>query len=185
MPPYEIIVSSTRLEALISPFAETFPRKTDFVGYQNHCLRMLNVVLSLSEDEPDRREKLEIALAFHDITVFPERTLDYLESSSALARRHLEEIGHSEWTEQITLMIGMHHKITPYRGKYVNLVEAFRKADWIDVSLGLLKFGLSAQWIRELHQRLPLHTFYPRTLFPLIGGYMLRHPLRPLPNFRL
>ncbi len=181
----EIIVTSPRLETLISPFAETFPKSTDFLGYQNHCLRMLNVVLSLSEDEPDRREKLEIALAFHDITVFPERTLDYLESSSALARRHLEEIGRREWAEQITLMIGMHHKITPYRGRHANLVETFRKADWIDVSLGLLKFGLPARWIRDLHQRLPLHTFYPRTLFPLIGGYMLRHPLRPLPNFRL
>ena len=82
-------------------------------------------------------------------------------------------------------MIRMHHKISPYRGKYANLVEAVRKADWIDVSLGLFKFGLPARWLRELHQRLPLYTFYPRTLFPLIARYMLRHPLRPLPNFRL
>ena len=181
----KLILTSPTLEDLISPFEDAFPNRADFDGYQNHCLRMLNVVLALSEEEPDRREKLEIALAFHDITVFPSRTLDYLDSSSDLARRHLQGIGREDWSEEITLMICMHHKITPYRGKYQNLVEAFRRADWIDVSFGLLKFGLPPEWVRDLHQRLPLYTFYPRTMFPLIGRYMLRHPFNPLPNFRL
>lgn len=117
--------------------------------------------------------------------MFPSRTLDYLESSSVLARRYLDEIGREDWSEQITCMISYHHKITAYRGKYANLVEAFRKADWIDVSFGLRKFGLPPQWLQSLHEQLPLYTFYPRTLLPLIGGYMLRHPFRPLPNFRL
>ncbi len=111
----EFILTSPLLDNLLAPFEEAFPAMADFDGYRNHCLRMLNVVLALSQEEPNRREKLEIALAFHDITVFPSRTLDYLESSSDLARRHLEEIGREDWSEEITLMICMHHKITAYR----------------------------------------------------------------------
>jgi hypothetical protein len=178
------ITESRTLETLIEPYASTFGRTSDFEGYRNHCMRMLNIILRLSADEPNRREIGEIALAFHDVTVFPDRTLDYLDSSAHLARKHLERIGHLEWDDRISLMIQMHHKITPYRGPHANLVEAMRKADWVDVSFGTLAWGIPRPWLRELRSLLPLHTFYPRALFPVIGMYMMRNPLRPLPNFR-
>lgn len=180
----DLITDSPRLDALIAPYAHTFPRHSDFLGYRNHCLRMLNEILYLSADEPDRREIAEIALAFHDITVFPARTLDYLTSSADLAAAHLRSIGREDWIVPVGLMIQMHHKIRPYRGPYENLVEAMRKADWMDVSFGLLRFGVDQQWLRALRRALPLYSFYPRALFPVIGSYMLRHPVNPLPNFR-
>lgn len=178
------ITSAPLLESLIEPYAHTFPRRSDFEGYRNHCLRMLNEILYLSQDEPDRRQKLEIALAFHDIAVFPARTLDYLDSSSALAAEYLKSIGREDWIEAVDLMIRMHHKVTPYRGAHENLVEAMRKADWLDVSFGLVRFGIDPAWQRAVRQALPLHSFYPRALFPVIGSYVLRNPLSPLPNFK-
>ena len=180
----DLITGSPRLDALIEPYAQTFPRRSDFLGYRNHCLRMLNEILYLSADEPDRREIAEIALAFHDISVFPTRTLDYLGSSADLAAAHLRSIGREDWIAPVHLMIQMHHKITPYRGPYENMVEAMRKADWMDVSFGLLRFGVDKTWLRALRRALPLHTFYPRALFPVIVSYMLRNPVHPLPNFR-
>ncbi|MGQ0698001.1 MAG: hypothetical protein ACT4PZ_07135 [Panacagrimonas sp.] len=179
-----VITSSPELERLIQPYAHTFPRPSDFLGYRSHCLRMLNAILYVSADEPHRREICDIALAFHDVTVFPQRTLDYLGSSAALAVEHLKSIGREEWAEPVRLMIEMHHKITPYRGAYANLVEAMRQADWLDVSFGLVSFGIPRDWLREVRGALPLHTFYPRALFPVIGSYMVRHPQSPLPNFR-
>jgi hypothetical protein len=180
----ELVLASPVLRGLIEPFAAAFPSSQDFEGYHHHCLRMLNVVLRLSEDEPDRRQKTEIALAFHDLTLFPNRTLDYLEPSVQLAGEHLSRIGRADWHEQISLMIRMHHKITAYRGPHANLVEATRKADWIDVSFGALSFGLDRDWLSGLHKRFPLYSFYPRTLVPVIARYAVTHLARPLPNFR-
>ncbi len=179
----EIIRESRAIESLLEGFESRFPSRSDFQGYVNHCLRMLNVALALCEDEPDRREKIEIALAFHDLTIFPDRTLDYLESSAELARQHLAAIGRHEWSEEITLMIAKHHKIGAYTGKSANLVEAFRKADWLDVTYGLRRYGLPRRWVRSLYRALPLCRF-PRTVFGLIPIYMVRHPRNPLPNFR-
>src|SRR5258705_13949454 len=107
---------------------------------------MLNIILRVSADEPNRREISDIALAFHDITVWPAKSLDYLGTSAEVARKHLEKIGRTEWSEKITLMIEMHHKITPYHGAHENLVEAMRKADWVDVSMNTMVFGIPRPW---------------------------------------
>lgn len=183
-PDVEPILASPTLDALLAPHAATFPRHTDFQGYRNHCLRMLNVVLRLSNDEPDRREKVEVALAFHDLALFPDRTLAYLDGATALAESHLHGVGRADWIEPVTLMIRNHHKVRRYAGPHANLVEPFRAADWIDVSFGMLNFGIDRAWLRALHAQLPLQSFYPRTLMPVIAAYMMRHPRRPLPNFR-
>lgn len=181
---FEPITSSAVIDTLIGPHAKAFPTASDFSGYRNHCLRMLNVVLYLSDDEPDRRHKVEIATAFHDLTLFPDGTLHYLPGAVQLAREHLQQIDRLDWLEPIRLMIENHHKVRAYRGPFANLVEPFRRADWIDVSFRAFAFGIDRRWLRRLHQALPLHGFYPRTLVPVIARYVLRHPRDPLPNFR-
>lgn len=178
------ITSDAHIAEILEAHRDRSPEQGVHGGYLNHCLRMLNVCLAVSQDEPDRLEKLQIALAFHDLTLFPDGTLDYLGSSSALARDYLAAQGKEAWGDQIEAMICHHHKIRPYRGDHANLTEAMRKADWIDVSFRLLNFGLDRRWLRELHRALPLYSFYPRRIMPVILSYMLRHPRKPLPNFR-
>lgn len=41
----DFITQSPRLEELIAPFVKRFPRRSDFLGYRSHCLRMLNIIL--------------------------------------------------------------------------------------------------------------------------------------------
>ena len=46
------------------------------------------------------------------------------------------------WTLEIEAMIVNHHKVTSARPDRQSLVESFRRADWIDVTRGLRRFGL-------------------------------------------
>ncbi|MEM6474489.1 MAG: HD domain-containing protein [Planctomycetota bacterium] len=181
----EFTIEDETVSAILAPYRDVFPADSDYEGYRNHCLRMMNVVLKLSDDAPNRLEKLRIAVAFHDLSVFPKRTLDYLDDSSELAAEYLNSIDRPEWEEEISSMINNHHKLTRYRGEFENLVEPFRKADWIDVTLGHVRFGLERDWVVGLHKALPLYTFYPRTMLKVIFGYVLRNPLAPLPNFKM
>ena len=80
-------------------------------------------------------------------------------------------------------MILNHHKVTRYRNNAGPLVEAFRKADWVDVSLGALRFGLPASIVSDVRAAFPNAGFH-RRLAELTFAQMRREPLRPLPMFR-
>lgn len=179
-----IITDAPRIDALIAPFESRFPRASDFRGYRAHCLRMLNYFAMQVADFAGHRELIEIALAFHDATIFDGQGLDYLDSAAAQAQAHLARIERTAWQEPVTLMIVNHHKLTAYRGPHERLVEAMRRADWIDVSLGMLRFGLDRMRLAEVREALPLETFYPRTMVPFVLRHAALHPRRPLPNFR-
>jgi hypothetical protein len=60
------------------------------------------------------------------------------------------------------------------------LIEPFRRADWIDVSRGLLTFGLPRTRLRAIFARWPNAGFHKR-LVQLTLREARRHPLRPLP----
>jgi hypothetical protein len=81
-------------------------------------------------------------------------------------------------------MILEHHKISPYRGEPQWLVEPFRRADWIDVSMGLRTFGLSRQVIREILSTWPSAGFHKR-LVQLELSRLRTHPWSPLPMMKL
>ena len=81
-------------------------------------------------------------------------------------------------------MILWHHKITPYRGRADWLVEPFRRADWVDVTRGVLTFGTPRTLVAELYATWPDAGFH-RRLLQLELGHLRKHPLNPLPMFRL
>jgi len=56
------------------------------------------------------------------------------------ARRYLWQSGKQHWIDEIGLMIYWHHTTSSYKGEYARTVETFRKADHIDVSLGLITY---------------------------------------------
>ena len=80
-------------------------------------------------------------------------------------------------------MVEMHHKLTPYRGEHAAIVEAFRRADLVDVTFGLVRFGLPSAWIGEVQAAFAEAGFHAR-IARALGGWALRHPLRPLPMLR-
>lgn len=156
----------------------------DIVGYRNHVYRVTNLCMALSSGESERIERVATAAVFHDIGIWTAGTFDYLAPSIKQAMQYLAETGRNEWAAEVTAMIEEHHKITPFRQGVSPLVEPFRKADWVDVSWGVVTHGLSRAIIRELYAAWPDAGFHLK-LVKLSAGRLVTHPWSPLPMLRL
>ncbi|NGY04973.1 HD domain-containing protein [Solimonas terrae] len=155
----------------------------DFQAYRNHCYRVVNLCAELCAASSEQLEKIAIAAAFHDLGIWTDGTFDYLAPSRQRAEAHLAAIGKSEWADEVGAMIDQHHKLGRYRVAPAALIEAFRQADWCDVALGRLGFGLSAEWRRALREAFPNAGFHKR-LLQLSGRRLLTHPWSPMPMLR-
>ncbi len=156
----------------------------DFLAYRNHCYRVLNFCLTFCGESTETMDKVSIAVAFHDLGIWSNHTYDYLGPSRQLAREYLAKSGQDEWCEEIETMIEQHHRLRKYKSHPGWLVEPFRKADWIDVSRGRLKFGLPAEFVTEVLSRFPNSGFHKR-LVALTRQRFKTHPFSPLPMMRL
>jgi hypothetical protein len=158
----------------------------DYAAYRNHVYRVVNLCASIMPLPLDATglEKIAIAAAFHDLGIWTDRTFDYLEPSVRLAEGHLVRSGKKGWSAEIAAMILEHHKLSPYRDNRFPLVEPFRRADWIDVSKGLRRFGLAGSVKREIFAAWPSAGFHKR-LVQLSLQRWRSHPLSPLPMLKL
>ena len=167
------------LEEILATYQPAFG--DDFVPYKNHVYRMVNFCFQLKKDMDDeQREKVIIAGCFHDLGIWSDDTLDYLPPSVSAAHAYLEERGLSGWAVEIGLMISQHHKLSRYEDDANPLVELFRRADLVDVSLGMVKFGLSPDMVDNVKDMFPNAGFHMR-LTQLAAREFFRHPFRPLP----
>jgi hypothetical protein len=155
----------------------------DYLAYRNHVYRVFNFSSGLAGATDEEKEKLAIVAAFHDVGIWLDNTFDYLEPSSKRAMSYLAQIGREEWSESVHHMIDQHHKIRPWRGSEQNLVESFRKADWLDVCLFALPSGLDRVYMAEVLRRFPRQGFH-RRLVSLTLGWARKHPFNPLPIFK-
>jgi len=156
----------------------------DFAAYRNHTYRVVNLCIALCSDDLADLEKIATATAFHDLGIWTDRTFDYLQPSVRLACDYLAHSGNQEWTAEISEMILEHHKLSSYRGNQHWLVEQLRRADWVDVSMGLITFGLSRDSVREIMSMWPSAGFHKR-LAKLELNHLRTHPWNPLPMVRL
>ena len=155
---------------------------SDFTAYRNHTYRVVNLCVALSSI--DQLEKIATATAFHDLGIWTDGTFDYLQPSVRLACDYLARSGKQQWSSEITEMILEHHKISSYRGNQKWLVEQLRRADWVDVSMGLITFGLSRNLIKEILSTWPSAGFHKR-LVQLELHRLRTHPWNPLPMVKL
>lgn len=152
----------------------------DLIAYRNHVYRVVNLCLVLLRDSRVELEKVAVAGVFHDLGIWTNHTFDYIGPSVALAREHLAARGKADWIAEIEAMIVNHHKVTPSRDPRPSLVESFRRADWIDVTRGLRRFGLPHRFIAAVAATWPNAGFH-RRLVQLAIGRFIKHPLTPLP----
>lgn len=152
----------------------------DHTAYRNHCCRVFHFATALGVAPADE-ELLAIALAFHDLGIWTHGTLDYLGPSEQLARDWLATQGRSQDADRVAAMIANHHKVSAYPGDA--LVEAMRRADLVDVSLGLVRFSIPRDEVRAVQRLFPDAGFHWR-LVQLTGRQLLRDPRHPLPMFR-
>ena len=176
-----LLLEIPMLDELLAAHQE--PLGSDFTAYRNHTYRVVNLCVAFSSNNPEQREKIIIAAAFHDLGIWTDGTLDYLSPSIRLAKAYLARLGRTDWAPEITQMILEHHKISRYREHPEWLVEPFRRADWVDVSRGLLTFGLPRKLLREINMVWPSAGFHQR-LVQLTLERLRTHPWSPLPMVR-
>ena len=168
------------IEELLQKFESAIG--VDYDRYNNHVYCVFLNCLLLDSSKTNE-EKYAIAAVFHDIGIWTDHTFDYLNPSIEQVKIYLTETGKQDWIDEISQMIYWHHKLSTYQGKYEKTVETFRKADWIDVSLGVLTFGADNQQIKENRKKLPnlgFHLF----LIKETAKNFVRHPFKPLPIFK-
>jgi hypothetical protein len=171
----------TLLDSILDDWREVIG--DDFEGYRNHCRRMVSCCLALQDCDDVARQKLMIAAAFHDIGIWTDNTLDYLPPSVTPAMAYLKDKGIEAWSEEISLMITEHHKLSAFDDPRYPLVELFRKGDLVDFSLGLVRFGLPRAFLKELRRTWPNAGFHKR-LLQLASHWFVRHPLNPAPMMK-
>lgn len=183
----------------------------DYEAYRGHCLRVLSFTkyfLSLENIQLDPRifNIIAMALAYHDIGLWTDKELNYLEPSVVqMTKRVLEEMKLSKQNEGdeggsivymphrfhwstfeedsdiASTIIMEHHKFTSYdhysnnnqneseeggnggnqqpvsiRVDHMNeIVNAVRKADWADATMGVIRFGLPQSLLGAAYEAIP------------------------------
>lgn len=175
------------VSAHLEPWGDQLGR--DRQAYTNHVIRVLELCDALHfqhggtiTDKPTNRELFLVAGVFHDLGIWTAKTLDYLGPSAKLARDWLRANDRSDLADDVTRMIEDHHKITQASAPD-SPVEIFRRADFIDASLGIRRFGLPMPVYRGIARKYPNAGFHKR-LLQLAGKQLVTHPSRPAPMFK-
>lgn len=155
----------------------------DLPAYRNHVTRVLHFLFALAPDLRSSEQPILIAGAFHDLGIWTANTFDYLDPSSRLAEEYLRAQDLGRLRPEVDVIIQQHHKLRPYTGPFSLSVEAFRRADLVDLSLGVFRSGLARSFIRSVRAEFPNEHFHSR-LMAFTGRQFLRTPLRPLPMVR-
>jgi len=169
-----------RVDAVLDGYRDKIA--ADASGYRNHVYRTLNYYAKLSGTE-DVPESVLIAASFHDIGIWTARTFDYIGPSVAEALLWLEANSLDGLAPEVRALIEHHHKVRRYSAAFDSHVEAYRRADLVDLSLGLRRFGVPRSFIATVKAAFPNAGFH-RLLLRLAARRFLRHPLKPLPMLR-
>lgn len=162
---------------------------TDRTAYLNHVMRVLALCDLLHErgprpgcGRPSRQSEFLTAAAFHDLGIWTAGTLDYLAASIELASDWLVEARQDHLQLAVAAMIEQHHKIRR-AGEAYSPVEMFRRADTIDVTRGLRRFGLALHQYQAITRQYPNHGFH-RRLIALGWKHLRVNPTSPLPMIK-
>ncbi len=152
-----------------------------YQGYKNHIYRVINLcALQRSLSEKELRQVV-IAASFHDVAIWLDDTFDYLTPSRKYATSYLESQGLEAYTQTVGEMIEQHHKFTRHKGAVLG--EIFRRADWCDVTLGTVRFGIDPSAIKAIRTAFPNAGFHP-FLLRRAARELLSRPWNPLPMLR-
>lgn len=141
----------------------------DFAATCGHVHRVLTHALHfLGEEAARHRRAVEVAAAFNDIGLWTDDALACPEPSTAVTLREKGERRLGIDPALLAAMIREHHKVAACRGPLAVPVEAFRKADWVDASGGLVRHGLSRAAVKAVSEAIRDQGF-PRVLLRLVG----------------
>jgi hypothetical protein len=169
------------LDALFAPWRPALGK--DALPYRNHVERLLAICMKINQPLVEAELlAFRVAAVFHDLGIWSDGTFDYLPPSRVRAVEWLQAHGHENKAGLVEALIENHHKIRSV-GDHSDAVEVFRRADWMDVSLGLINFGLPRPEYRAILKAIPDAGFHKR-LLELGGKQMLTKPWQPMPMMR-
>lgn len=142
----------------------------DFPAYRNHVYRSITYAMYFLDDDPKLESLVETIFVYHDIGLWTDQALAYLEPSEAAALADNEKYEWGLAPEILQGGIHWHHKIFSYKGPNKKIIEACRKADWIDASKGVIRKGLSRSTIKAVEAAFPNLGFH-NTLLRLAKEY--------------
>ena len=176
-----LITTHPQLDAALNEWTKEIG--PNFNAYRNHCYYVLNVVNALAQPSAQELNQIAVAVAFHDLGIWSDKTLDYLDPSADRARAYLIKQGREADVPAVEAMIQGHHKFTRCKGEHARLAEAFRRADWNFVSLGSVPMDVPRALRKELVAAFPNDGFH-NMLLKLGGAEFVRRPWKPLPMMR-
>jgi len=177
----ELVTQFVEVDRLLDSYRDKLGANHD--AYRNHLYRMMNFTLFLNGPDESMLAPLEVAGFFHDIDFVLSGNNNYLEPSAEMARDYLDETGRSELAPLVTDLIVWHHKLTRYKGDQGEIVEYFRLADLIDLSLGIIRAGVDRAFIKKAQNEFPNAGFH-KVLATTILPYAITHPFKPMPMMR-
>jgi hypothetical protein len=165
---FDIVTQQEALDSQLNLPSVRSALGQDFDRYRNHCLRVFNFATyfmpkSVMEEMPHALDILGVALAYHDVALWTDGALNYLDPSVQQMDSHLSQASDAllikEELDIAGIIIQEHHKVTSYaagKNATVNaLVNAARKADWADFTLGVIGWGIPAGLIQAAYEQLP------------------------------
>ena len=162
----DIKTERPRVEQLLAPYRDKIGE--DFDGYRNHVYRTITYALHFLNG--DHEQLVETIFVYHDIGLWTDHKLAYLEPSEALALQDNEKYGWGLDRDALHGAIHWHHKIFRYKGPHQDVIEACRKADWIDATKGWIRKGMSRSAIVQVETTFPNCGFH-KTLLRLCKDY--------------
>ena len=171
---------SDRVESLLAPYRSVIG--DDFAAYRGHIYRTITYAMHFLDGDEAHRPMVETAFVFHDIGLWTASDLAYLAPSEDVALKQNQELGLGLDPETLKAAIHWHHKITRFKGKDADVVNAVRKGDWVDASQGLVRHGLSKAQVSRVQSAIDDHGF-PDVLQRLakdLGGSAIFGNLRVL-----
>jgi hypothetical protein len=78
----------------------------------------------------------------------------------------LQQTGRQSWSDELALVVAEHHRLSGYgpARPYAPLVEAVRRADLIDVSQGLVRFGIPSSYVKDVRAAFDASVFFKRVI---------------------
>lgn len=168
MPPITIRTEIERVEELLSRYRPQIGG--DFDGYRNHVYRCITYAMHFLNYSQEHMQIVETAFVYHDIGLWTDHELAYLEPSEAIAQKDNEKYHWGLDPEALRGAIHWHHKVFRYKGPHQDLIEACRKADWIDATKGWVRKGMSRSDIAKVESTFPNCGFH-KTLLRLAKDY--------------
>lgn len=154
----------------------------DYNGYRGHIYRVLSYTLYKLQGKDDKRQRelIEVALVYHDIGLWSDKDLNYLEPSIEFMKKNIGNKYDEREVNLMTDIIRYHHKFTSFDinsmnkdAIYVDTVNAVRESDLTDFSLGIVTNGVSRGNIKKVMDKIPNDGFHKTLLMigPRYYGY--------------